>query len=396
MYIALGFVAATLIALLIIPAINARAERLARRRAEALFPMSISELTAEKDHLRAEFAVQQRRIERKAEEALAIKHQTMEELGRRAMRIDALETDLAEREAIIASLHEDLAEARSRLAATEDELGGTRASLAGTRDTLSAVEDAHRKSLDELGAVRAELERTNTMLAGTKAELLLATDRLGTRETGFEDLDERHAAALNELDTKRIRISDLETRLATQTSRAHDFERALDERKRELAEERQRLSDLARNLLAEQERSLVFEQRILELENERDNRAVEQAPSEAPAGAALAGLDRLRAPERIDGQDSQTSATEVHSVLEQVDALRAERSALEAALSVAHEERARLEKELRMLRRSGGATNDEIRAENAELRQRIVEVAEQVMGSSARDGKTGKNRRKAG
>ena len=66
MIFALGFVAASLIALLIIPAVNARAERLARRRAEALFPMSISELTAEKDHLRAEFAVLQRRIERKA------------------------------------------------------------------------------------------------------------------------------------------------------------------------------------------------------------------------------------------------------------------------------------------------------------------------------------------
>ena len=59
MIFALGFLAATLIALLIIPAINARADRLARRRAEALFPLSISELTAEKDHLRADFAVQQ-------------------------------------------------------------------------------------------------------------------------------------------------------------------------------------------------------------------------------------------------------------------------------------------------------------------------------------------------
>ena len=64
MIFALGFLAATLIALLIVPALNARAERLARRRAEAMFPLSISELTAEKDHLRAEFAVLQRRIER--------------------------------------------------------------------------------------------------------------------------------------------------------------------------------------------------------------------------------------------------------------------------------------------------------------------------------------------
>src|SRR5918993_5405951 len=110
MIFALGFVAASLIALLIIPAINARAERLARRRAEALFPMSISELTAEKEHLRAEFAVLQRRLERKAEEALAIKHNDMEELGRRALRIQALETDRAARGERIGALEGELAE----------------------------------------------------------------------------------------------------------------------------------------------------------------------------------------------------------------------------------------------------------------------------------------------
>src|SRR3954453_10354532 len=108
MIFALGFVAASLIALLTIPAINARAERLARRRAEALFPMSISELSAEKDHLRAEFAVLQRRIERKAEEAQAVKYQSMDELGRRALRIDALETELAGRDATLAGVQKDL------------------------------------------------------------------------------------------------------------------------------------------------------------------------------------------------------------------------------------------------------------------------------------------------
>src|ERR671913_2346342 len=104
MIFALGFLTAGLIALAVLPAVNARAERLARRRVEAQFPLSISELTAEKDHLRAEFAVVQRRLERKAEEALADKHKDMEELGRRAVRIEALETELAAREERISEL----------------------------------------------------------------------------------------------------------------------------------------------------------------------------------------------------------------------------------------------------------------------------------------------------
>jgi chromosome segregation ATPase len=280
MYVALGFVAATLIALLIIPAINARAERLARRRAEALFPMSISELNAEKDHLRAEFAVLQRQLERKAEEAMAVKHRAMEELGRRAVRIDQLETELSERDAAIAGLQNDLATMGSHLSATEDELASVKASLAATRDTLAAIEEAHRKTLDELAATRGEYERTNTMFAGSRADLLLTQDQLNVRDSAFSDLERRYTAALSELDTKRITISDLETRLAMQTGRGDDFERAMNERRAELEQERRRLTELAKDLLAEQERALALEQRVRELEAERNSRAAESASSD--------------------------------------------------------------------------------------------------------------------
>jgi chromosome segregation ATPase len=160
MIFGLGFLAATLIALVILPAVNARAERLARRRVEAQFPLSISELTAEKDHLRAEFAVLQRRIERKAEEALAEKHNDMEELGRRALRIQALETDRAARGERIGALEGELAETQRRLAEAESARAGAEQTLVQARDTVAAIEAAHRQTLDELTATRARLDRT--------------------------------------------------------------------------------------------------------------------------------------------------------------------------------------------------------------------------------------------
>src|SRR3954468_3087915 len=146
MFFALGFLAAALIALVVFPAVNARAERLARRRIEAQFPLSITELTAEKDHLRAEFAVLQRRLERKAEEALAEKHESMEELGRRAVRVEALETDLAARNETIARLESELAEARTRLVDAENGLASTNTTFAGVRDTLAAGRAAPRQT----------------------------------------------------------------------------------------------------------------------------------------------------------------------------------------------------------------------------------------------------------
>ncbi|MBA1158583.1 hypothetical protein [Microvirga mediterraneensis] len=270
MIFALGFVAASLIALLIIPAVNARAERLARRRAEALFPMSISELTAEKDHLRAEFAVLQRRLERKAEEALATKHESMEELGRRAIRIEALEATLVERDRTVSELETRLAETQTRLAATEADQAQTQAHLSGTRETLTALENAHRSTLDELSNTRMELDIAQGEGAKLKNEMLHLEDKLARLEADFTDAQRRLTTSLSELDTKRITISDLETRLMTQTARGNDFERALGERHSELSDERLRLAELAKSLAAEQERGLILEQRIREIEGERD------------------------------------------------------------------------------------------------------------------------------
>jgi chromosome segregation ATPase len=416
MIFALGFLAATLIALLIIPAINARADRLARRRAEALFPLSISELTAEKDHLRAEFAVMQRRIERRAEEALAVKHHAMDELGRRAVRIDQLETDVAERDAAIGDLQADLEETRSRLAATDEELSLTRATLAAARETLSAVENAHRKTLDELASTRGELERTSTLLAGAKAELAITQDRLEAREAEFADLDGRHTAALSELDTKRITVSDLETRLAMQTGRGDDFERALGDRRGELTDERRRLTDLANDLLAEQERGIALESRIRELEKELEARVAGFSAQSTRLQSLSADDDRLRT--SLDGRDEAAKsggrereaarariaaietaggpggaahASELRALSGEVEGLRADKASLESALGTAREERNRLERELKRLRRTRGST-DEIKAENAELRRLITDLADSVVKAAGSDTSDGQAR----
>jgi chromosome segregation ATPase len=302
MIFALGFLAATLIALLVIPAINARAERLARRRAEALFPLSITELTAEKDHLRAEFAVMQRRIERKAEKAEAVKHQSMEELGRRAIRIEALEGIVAERDATVSGLQTELGEALGRLASTEDELAQSKASLAGTRETLVALENAHRATLDELAILRREFEQAQSGLSRTKGELVRTEEKLNRLETDYADVDGRLTAVLSELDSKRITISDLETRLMTQNARGDDFERALGERHSELSDERQRLAQLAKSLSAERERGLILEQHIRELEAERNEA---RAQAETSDGLGSQGEDLRRSITEVANQVMQ-------------------------------------------------------------------------------------------
>lgn len=249
MVFALGFLAAALIALLIIPAINARAERLARRRVESQFPLSISELMAEKDHLRAEFAVLQRRVERKAKAGLATQYQSMEELGRRAVQIEALESILHARDQTIADLEQTLGNTRGELASRVQELAQVQAILADRQDALSKLEAIYQPTQAELARFQTENGQLQVSLEATSSDLTSARKDLEAQKATFTDLERQHATTLEALDTKRIIISDLETRLLAEAGHHQDLERMFQQIQSENENLRQNLSDVADQIM---------------------------------------------------------------------------------------------------------------------------------------------------
>jgi uncharacterized membrane protein YccC len=87
MYFGIGFLVAALLGLLFIPAVHNRAIRLTMKRLEASMPVSITEIRADKDQLRAEFAVSTRRLELKIEK---LKAQTTSQLAELGKKTDAI------------------------------------------------------------------------------------------------------------------------------------------------------------------------------------------------------------------------------------------------------------------------------------------------------------------
>jgi hypothetical protein len=63
MYLGIGLLFGILIGLVLIPLVHARAVRLTMRRVEAVVPELTAEVLADKDLLRAEFAMSTRRLE---------------------------------------------------------------------------------------------------------------------------------------------------------------------------------------------------------------------------------------------------------------------------------------------------------------------------------------------
>ena len=95
MIFTLGFLLAGLLALTIAPAFWRRALRLSTRRLEMLLPLSSREIIAERDLLRAEFAVDRRKFEQRAETLNAVHIVDMAELGRLKAQFVALDEKYA-------------------------------------------------------------------------------------------------------------------------------------------------------------------------------------------------------------------------------------------------------------------------------------------------------------
>lgn len=86
----LGFLSASVLALMLLPLVHNRAERLTLRRLDASVPLRVAEVHARRDQLRAEFAVSTRRLEATIEQLRAKTATLLAELGRKTAVVNRL------------------------------------------------------------------------------------------------------------------------------------------------------------------------------------------------------------------------------------------------------------------------------------------------------------------
>lgn len=121
MYFALGALAAGLIALVIMPAVWQRAVRLTTKRIEAATPVTMAEFRADKDQLRAEFALSTRRLEMNVEALRKRLADQMNDIGRKKNDLTMLKSDRDQHLAIVQELEEREAASRRRILELEKE-----------------------------------------------------------------------------------------------------------------------------------------------------------------------------------------------------------------------------------------------------------------------------------
>ncbi len=121
MYFALGLLSAALVALIIIPAVWQRAVRLTKKRIEAATPMTMAEFRADKDQLRAEFALSTRRLEMTVEALRRRLADQLRDVSRRKTELGSIKTERDNHLQIVRELEEREAAARKRVLELEKE-----------------------------------------------------------------------------------------------------------------------------------------------------------------------------------------------------------------------------------------------------------------------------------
>jgi chromosome segregation ATPase len=237
-YFGLGCAVAGLCALGFAPLWWARAIRLTRQRLQVQIPVSMREIMADRDHLRAEFAVERRKLEQAMERVRATKAADMGELGRRAVAIVDLTDALAAARGVVADQAAEIA----RLARVEVENDAERGAL---RMALHDNDVYYEQALEAYHALRQAHQALEELLEERRATIAALHTRVMGLEMTIEDADRARAALERRIEfgqqeeltlrEERDRLSDqlvamdasrevLRKRLAGETARADEME----------------------------------------------------------------------------------------------------------------------------------------------------------------------------
>lgn len=355
MYLAIGFLLSMLCGLAIVPLVHNRAVRLTTRRLEAATPLSMAEIQADKDQLRAEFAMSARRLEMSVDQLKNKTTSQLAELGKKSDAINRMKIELGEKNATIFALEAREKAVKEQLRATEEEFNTKTEALRGAERALTDKQSELAKINSELSDRSMMAESRQVELVAVRAQIEELKNRVGDAEKEFAATQARLAQERLESETASRELGDARGRVENLSQRVTELDRQLIVQVKEAEMLSGRVADLEGRLstqgklLAERD----YENNQLRQANEGHERIIKELRVEI---AALSG--------------GKSSAA--------VEQLRAEKTALEEQLRTARDERAKLQRDINAIQQQAESSWATERMENALLRERINDIAAEV------------------
>ncbi len=239
MYIGIGFLIAGLLVIGVIPLVHARAVRLTMRRLEADNPLSMAEIAAEKDQLRAEFAMTMSRLEMTVEQLKAKTTNQLTEIAKNSEAIGRIKFELSEKTAALLAL-----EAKENQ--LSDDLAVTRSELADKTAALEHAERALASTQSELTQVTASFNDSSVAAGGRRVELVALRAQTEALKGQVESYEKETKALWDHLNGKTAELEASKQQLAEQRARADEFANRDGELDRQLDEQPAEFGDTRR------------------------------------------------------------------------------------------------------------------------------------------------------
>jgi chromosome segregation ATPase len=354
MYLAIGFLVSMLCGLMIVPLVHNRAVRLTTRRLEAATPLSMAEIQADKDQLRAEFAMSARRLEMSVEQLKNRTTSQLADLGKKTDAINRMKIELGEKNATIFSL-----EAREK--AVKEQLRATEEEHATKTESLRLAGQALADKQSELAKLNNELNDRSVVADSRQVELVAVRAQISELKSRVGDAEKEFAATHARLSQERG-DSEVATRDLTEArSRVENLS--------------QRVTDLDRQLIVQVKEAEMLGNRVNDLEARL-----------ATQGKLLAERDFENNQLRQSNEAAERTLKELRNETDltnsgkwpALDKLRNEKTALEEQLRVTRDERAKLQRDINAIQQQAESNWATERMENALLRERINDIAAEV------------------
>ncbi len=358
LFFALGFFSAGLLTLFISHAVWRRAVRLTTKRVQAALPVSLAEIKADRDQLRAEFAMAARKLEVSVEQLKTRGHLQLVDITRKNDQLRLVLDEVKKRSDTILAMEERERRLRDECLAAETAYGETSRTLKSAEEKLAIAQGklnerereaneaqslAHSRQV-EIAALQANLAHFEAVVSDTQRSLSDSTAAFVSKQ---ELLDQAKA----DLDAALAYRADMEAKIGASITEVQDQSARLGLAQLNLSED----SDGLRTLVEEAKR---LAGRVHELMSERDT------------------LDRELS------QRLGEAETRYASLARDFETFRGEKAALEVRLGAVQAEREELADHLRLLE-SGAQNNwERERMENAMLRERMNDLAAEIAALS--------------
>jgi chromosome segregation ATPase len=344
-----GFLVASLLAIILISFVHQRAVRLTQRRLADAIPVSMAEIQADKDHMRAEFALSARRLEMSVDQLKAKTTAQLSDIARKTEAINLLKAELLEKTAVT-----------DELAIKAKALGGK-------------LTQAEQEGLEKV----TSLEATAHALAVKDAEIANAANIIAMLN---------HAA-----DTQRVEVAVLRTQVEDLKSQLGDMQHATDNTVQRLLSEQSTTEGVHKDLSQARQTIEMLYPQVARLEHElaaHANALDDRGAHIAELDARIAGQDQLIRQREAEALElAQEIATTKEQAAAAFDRLRSAKAAVETQLQTANDMLSGRAGRIADMERQIADANRLLRQRDAEaqaLNQEIATLKDEAAAARAR------------